>query len=109
MKEIITILGISLYFIAMLACFEIARFIYKDKKGDYLAGGSAETAIMILVAFLLIVNAICVCYCLRNAIVKAQGVWYLITLEGRMQFISRCLSDITFEQAYKLLKQKSEV
>ena len=58
MKEIITILGISLYFIAMLACFEIARFIYKDKKGDYLAGGSAETAIMILVAFLPIVNAI---------------------------------------------------
>lgn len=58
MKEIITILGISLYFIAMLACFGIARFIYKDKKGDYLVGGSAETAIMILAAFLPIVNAI---------------------------------------------------
>lgn len=56
MKEIITILGISLYFIAMLACFGIARFIYKDKKGNYPAGGSAETAIMLLVAFLPIVN-----------------------------------------------------
>lgn len=53
-------------------------------------------------------NSFCVCYCLRNAIVKAQGGWYLITLEGRMQFISRCLSDITFEQAYKLLKEGSE-
>lgn len=57
MKEIITILSISLYFIAMLACFGIARFIYKDKKGYYSAGGSAETAIMILVAFLPVVNA----------------------------------------------------
>ena len=58
MKEIATILDISLYFIAMLACFGIARFIYKDKKGDYLAGGSAETAIMILVALLPIVNVV---------------------------------------------------
>ena len=53
-------------------------------------------------------NSFCVCYCLRNAIVKAQGGWYLITLEGRMQFISRCLSDITFEQVCKLLKEGSE-
>lgn len=56
MKEIITILGISLYFIAMLACFGIAIFIYKDKKGNYPAGGSAETAIMIFVALLPMVN-----------------------------------------------------
>ena len=57
MKEIATILSISLYFIAMLACFGIARFIYKDKKGNYPAGGSAETAIMVLVAFLPMANA----------------------------------------------------
>ena len=56
MKEITTILSISLYFIAMLACFGIARFIYKDKKGNYPAGGSAETAIIVLFAFLPIVN-----------------------------------------------------
>ena len=54
-------------------------------------------------------NSFCVFYGLRNVIVKAQGGWYLITLEGQLQFISRCLADITFEQAYNLLKQKSEV
>ena len=54
-------------------------------------------------------NSFCVFYGLRNAIVKTQGGWYLITLEGQMQFISRCLNDITFEQIYNLLKQKSEV
>ena len=51
----------------------------------------------------------CVFYRLRNAIVRTQGGWYLITLEGQLQFISKCLADITFEQAYNLLKQKSEV
>ena len=49
-------------------------------------------------------TAFCVCYGLRNAIVKAQGGWYLITLEGQMQFIDRCLVNITFEEAYNLLK-----
>ena len=29
-------------------------------------------------------------------------------LEGQMQFISRCLDDITFGEAYKLLKEGSE-
>lgn len=54
-------------------------------------------------------TSFCVFYGLRDAIVKAQGGWYLITLEGQLQFISRCLDEITFEQAYNLLKQKSEV
>ena len=49
-------------------------------------------------------TSFCVFYGLRDAIVKAQGGWYLITLEGQMQFISRCLEDITFGEAYKLLK-----
>ena len=49
-------------------------------------------------------TSFCVFYGLRDAIVKAQGGWYLITLEGQMQFISRCLDDITFGEAYKLLK-----
>lgn len=41
---------------------------------------------------------------LRDAIVRSQGGWYLITLEGQMQFIDRCLDNITFEQVYNLLK-----
>ena len=49
-------------------------------------------------------NSFCVFYGLRNAIVKAQGGWYLITLGGQLQFISKCLADITFGEAYKLLK-----
>ena len=49
-------------------------------------------------------TSFCVFYGLRDAIVKVQGGWYLITLEGQMQFISRCLDDITFGEAYKLLK-----
>ena len=49
-------------------------------------------------------TSFCVFYGLRDAIVKAQGGWYLITLEGQMQFISRCLDDITFGEAHKLLK-----
>ena len=43
---------------------------------------------------------------LRDAIVKAQGGWYLITIEGQMQFIDRCLDNITFEQVYNLLKRE---
>ena len=50
------------------------------------------------------VTSFCVFYGLRDAIVKAQGGWYLITLEGQMQFISRCLDNITFGEVYKLLK-----
>ena len=49
-------------------------------------------------------TSFCVFNCLRDSIVKSQGGWYLITLEGQMQFIDRCLDNITFEQAYKLLK-----
>lgn len=40
---------------------------------------------------------------LRDAIVKAQGGWYLITLDGEMQFINRCLDSITFQDVYNLL------
>ena len=49
-------------------------------------------------------TSFCVFYGLREAIMKDKRGWYLITLEGQMQFISRCLDDITFGEAYKLLK-----
>jgi hypothetical protein len=50
-------------------------------------------------------TSFCFFNCLRDAIVKSQGGWYLITLEGQMQFIDRCLDNITFEQVYNLLKK----
>jgi len=49
-------------------------------------------------------TSFCFFNCLRNAIVKSQGGWYVITLEGQMQFIDRCLDNITFEEVYNLLK-----
>ena len=47
-----------LYFLPLIACFGISIFIYKDKRGNYLAGGSTEVMIMFLVAFLPIANII---------------------------------------------------
>lgn len=52
-------------------------------------------------------TSFCIFNSLRDAVVKAQGGWYLITLEGKMEFIDRCLDNITFEQVSNLLKIKN--
>jgi hypothetical protein len=45
-------------------------------------------------------------FLVRNALVRAQGGWYWITPEGRMQFVDRCLSDITFKQIFDINKKE---
>lgn len=49
-------------------------------------------------------HSFCVCNGIRDALVKSQGGWYFLHLDGTLELVNRCLSNITFEQYYKLNK-----
>jgi hypothetical protein len=40
---------------------------------------------------------------LRDCIIKAQGGYYVVHPCGAMEFFTRCLDDITFQQVYDKL------
>lgn len=43
---------------------------------------------------------------LKNAVVKTQGGWYFVNQDGRLEFVTRTLGDISFQQLYDFLKDK---
>lgn len=40
--------------------------------------------------------------CMRNALFKSQGGWYWLRKDGILEFVSRTLYLITFDQLFKL-------
>jgi hypothetical protein len=47
-------------------------------------------------------TSFCVTYGIRNALLKSQGGWYWLGLDGRLGLVNRCLGNITFEEIYNL-------
>jgi hypothetical protein len=51
------ILG-NIYIFSIVICLYIAYHIFKDEWENYIAGGAAETILMIIIAFLPILNTL---------------------------------------------------
>jgi hypothetical protein len=49
---------LTLYGISLIICLYIAYYIFKDNWNEYLAGGAAETIVMIFVGFIPILNTL---------------------------------------------------
>jgi hypothetical protein len=49
-------------------------------------------------------HSFCVYNSQRHALVKAQGGWYIIKLDGTLEFFERNLNMITFESLYYALQ-----
>lgn len=45
-------------------------------------------------------------FCVRSALLKSQGGWYWLGLDGRLGFIGRTLDNISFDMLYELNKKE---
>ena len=45
-------------------------------------------------------------FCVRNALLKSQGGWYWLGLDGRLEFIGKTLDNINFDMLYQLNKKE---
>lgn len=52
------------------------------------------------------ITSFCVSNNLRNCLVKSQGGWYKIELDGMLTFVTRTLYLISFADLYNILKDK---
>ena len=49
-------------------------------------------------------TSFCVFNCLRNALMKSQGGWYILHKDGRLELLARTLYLISFQEIYDKLK-----
>lgn len=49
-------------------------------------------------------TSFCACNRLRQALVRSQGDWYIISRYGILEFVARTLYLISFRELYHLLK-----
>lgn len=45
-------------------------------------------------------------FCVRNALLKSQGGWYWLGLDGKLEFIGRTLASISFDMLYEINKKE---
>lgn len=51
------------------------------------------------------VQSFCTANCLKNNLFKSQGGWYLINFDGKLEFLTRTLQSLTFEELYNKVKK----
>jgi hypothetical protein len=44
---------------------------------------------------------------IRNALMKSQGGWYWLHMDGKLELMNRCLGNITFEELFNKAKTNS--
>jgi hypothetical protein len=52
-------------------------------------------------------HSFCVCNGIRDCLLKSQGGWYYLHLDGKLEFMHRCLGNITFQELFNFSKKQT--